>query len=390
MAVAVKQKAFSQDVINDNQNYKVPESIYDKSLFPILKELKAEGITDPKSIKFDPSKHIAYSDGDFQKTKRYTLEELGLKDHHQEPISEIGVSEPFPLFTLEAITIMRYELFQKDLILKCARASNQSNSNEELNFSVGDFTKDLAPFTNQAWTNPRTMEILSKMAGTEVLPLFPSLTAATNLSLRSESSAKVSQRPEDFDNPDEIPGVVTWHFDSPQFVCVLMLSDTTKMIGGETSLVKGDGKVAKVANPKQGWANVLQGRVVKHIAPKPAGEWTERITQVTGLRPVDPLLDGAILSTIKPSAYSNSRYNEFYKDWMNLRLDVLIKRAQYLKDDINTSIDKGEKFDQINAINFMKKKLVEYIEHSWQEFEVVDDGIVEKPASYNVKQSMWF
>jgi hypothetical protein len=47
---------------------------------------------------------------------------------------------------------------------------------------------------------------------------------------------------------DEKP-IVGWHKDSYPFVCVLMLSDCTNMIGGETAILKGNGEVERVRGP---------------------------------------------------------------------------------------------------------------------------------------------
>ena len=48
---------------------------------------------------------------------------------------------------------------------------------------------------------------------------------------------------------DDMP-VVGWHRDSYPFVCVLMLSDCTNMVGGETALRTGTGEVIKVRGPE--------------------------------------------------------------------------------------------------------------------------------------------
>jgi hypothetical protein len=45
--------------------------------------------------------------------------------------------------------------------------------------------------------------------------------------------------------------VVGWHRDSYPFVCVLMMSDTTGMIGGETALRTGTGEIKKVRGPQK-------------------------------------------------------------------------------------------------------------------------------------------
>lgn len=48
---------------------------------------------------------------------------------------------------------------------------------------------------------------------------------------------------------DDGKAVVDWHRDSYPFVCVLMMSDTTGMVGGETALKTGNGDIMKVRGP---------------------------------------------------------------------------------------------------------------------------------------------
>jgi hypothetical protein len=45
--------------------------------------------------------------------------------------------------------------------------------------------------------------------------------------------------------------IVGWHRDSYPFVCVLMMSDTTGMVGGETALRTGNGEIKKVRGPQK-------------------------------------------------------------------------------------------------------------------------------------------
>lgn len=49
---------------------------------------------------------------------------------------------------------------------------------------------------------------------------------------------------------DGPPPVVNWHCDSYPFVCVLMLSDASTMVGGETAIRTGSGEVMKVRGPQ--------------------------------------------------------------------------------------------------------------------------------------------
>lgn len=52
---------------------------------------------------------------------------------------------------------------------------------------------------------------------------------------------------------DDEQAIVGWHRDSYPFVCVLMMSDTTGMVGGETALRTGTGEIKKVRGPTKVW-----------------------------------------------------------------------------------------------------------------------------------------
>jgi hypothetical protein len=68
-----------------------------------------------------------------------------------------------------------------------------------------------------------------------------------------------------------------------------MVSDSTNMAGGELALRKGNGSNLKVRFPGIGWAVMMQGICVEHIALKGQGA-AGRITMVSSFRPRDPLL----------------------------------------------------------------------------------------------------
>lgn len=108
-----------------------------------------------------------------------------------------------------------------------------------------------APFIYDAWHSPQVLEIMSKIAGIELVPAMDFEIAHVNISIYSEEEKEAALR--DFRNgkqedDDENP-IVRWHTDSYPFVCVLMLSDCTNMIGGETALRTGSGEVMKVRGP---------------------------------------------------------------------------------------------------------------------------------------------
>jgi hypothetical protein len=115
-----------------------------------------------------------------------------------------------------------------------------------------------APFIYDAWRSPEVLEIVSKIAGIDLVPVMDWEIAHINIAVQSEEQKakelEISQRnadegvagcPLEDDHP-----VVDWHTDSYPFVCVTMLSDCTDMVGGETMLRKGNGGTVKVRGPQ--------------------------------------------------------------------------------------------------------------------------------------------
>lgn len=105
-----------------------------------------------------------------------------------------------------------------------------------------------------------------------------------NLSTLTEAKAKNQLEANNHSNPntysehlqnsieeDEKP-IVGWHTDSYPFVCVLMMSDCTGMIGGETALRKADGSILKVRGPTE------------VCIPWSPNELSEVVTQCIGMR----------------------------------------------------------------------------------------------------------
>lgn len=83
---------------------------------PLIKSESAVSV--PEKVIFDPKKHLAYS----PPSKLHTMEELGYPESRG--VSPIGVSEPFPLFTPEAIQQMRAEVFKNEVWDKYQFSSN--------------------------------------------------------------------------------------------------------------------------------------------------------------------------------------------------------------------------------------------------------------------------
>lgn len=121
-----------------------------------------------------------------------------------------------------------------------------------------------APFAYEAWHHPEVLGIISKIAGIDLVPVFDYELGHINFSVKSDKQtqqelAAIESQKRAYQEDEGIAGcpyeddkpVVGWHKDSYPFVCVLMLSDCTDMVGGETVLFTGDEKnVLKVRGPQ--------------------------------------------------------------------------------------------------------------------------------------------
>jgi hypothetical protein len=94
----------------------LPESIPAIKAKPIIREILQRS-NSIQPTKFCPETHLSFA----QSPKTLTLSDLGLPD--DVGISPVGVSDPFPLFTEEAIRIMRSELFTTEVWENCMHST---------------------------------------------------------------------------------------------------------------------------------------------------------------------------------------------------------------------------------------------------------------------------
>lgn len=87
-----------------------------KSIVPIQEDLSC--LT---QVTFDPSKHIQFT----PPSKIWTMKELDYPE--DQGISPVGVSEPFPLFSAEAVKQMRAEILSENVWNKYKFSSNLSD-----------------------------------------------------------------------------------------------------------------------------------------------------------------------------------------------------------------------------------------------------------------------
>lgn len=98
----------------------------------------------------------------------------------------------------------------------------------------------------------------------DLVPQFDYEIANINLSVKTDQQTKeeldaINKQRTFFADDEGIAGcpweddkpIVGWHTDSYPFVCVLMLSDCTNMVGGETALRTANGEIMKVRGPQE-------------------------------------------------------------------------------------------------------------------------------------------
>ncbi|KAF2710573.1 hypothetical protein K504DRAFT_265874 [Pleomassaria siparia CBS 279.74] len=320
---------------------------------PIIEQASLKKST-PGAIKFDPKKHLAFT----PPTKVTTMEEIGYAE--DTGISPVAVSQPFQLFSPEAIQQMRAEIFQAEVMENCSYSSNLAAR------QLRGYASKYAPFTYDAWNHPDTLAIISKVAGVDLIPQFDFEIGNINLSVKTDEQTKeeldaIAKQRSFFADDEGIAGcpweddkpIVGWHTDSYPFVCVLMLSDCTNMVGGETALRTADGGIMKVRGPQEGCGVILQGRYITHQALRALGA-KERITSVTSFRPRSAFKkDDTVLTTVRPI----SDLSELYFQFAEYRCEIMEERLRKERKDIMARRRARKKFDTLGHKRFLDESI---------------------------------
>ncbi|KAL2833433.1 hypothetical protein BDW59DRAFT_169101 [Aspergillus cavernicola] len=345
--------------------------IPDPLVHPDFDGAKALGTSNTlEKVSFDPFKHLNHT----PPSKVYSMEELGYPESCG--VSPNGVSEPFPLFSAEAIQQMRKEVLSDEVFAKWKYSSELAQC------QLRGYAADCAPFIYDTWKHPETLAIISKIAGVDLVPAMDFEIGHVNLAVYSEEEKNkalnemvekanratdegVSGCPWEDDDP-----IVDWHTDSYPFVCVTMLSDCTGMIGGETALRKGNGEVVKVRGPQMGYAVILQGRYIEHRALRALGG-SERISMVTSFRPRASLIkDDTVLTTVRPI----SDLGELYLQFAEYRFEMLQDRLRDANKLMRDQQRARRPFDTLRLKQFIREQ-IEFLEHMDKEI-VQDDKVV--------------
>ncbi|KAJ9617087.1 hypothetical protein H2200_000808 [Cladophialophora chaetospira] len=302
---------------------------------PIISERLSKASARPR-VAFRPDEHLAYRED----PKVLTLKDIGLSE--DVGISPVAVSEPFPLFTEEATNIMRSEVFTQEVWDNCLWSTDFAGC------MLRGTCPKYAPFMNEAWKDPKTLALLSKVAGIDLIPVLDLDVGSINVSVQdsSENQQKLENQSE-----NDIP-VTKWHVDSYPFVCVVMMSDASQMTGGETAIRTGSGEIIKVRGPQMGSAVVLQGRYISHQALAAAGG-AERITMIAAFRPRDPFVsDTSVLTSIRPISHPS----ELYFQWTEYRVEVLQERLRIMLEVLRKEHVLGHPTDVAKIKEFLNQQ----------------------------------
>ncbi|ATZ45662.1 hypothetical protein BCIN_01g04060 [Botrytis cinerea B05.10] len=303
-------------------NYTSSRATQDSLKRSFAKYLASEQSAPAVGKLFKPENHLQYEEPSYI----HTMEEIGYSA--TSGVSPVAVSEPFRLFSEEAVNVMREEIFAKEVQEKYSYTSDIAPK------QLRGYAPDHGKFIYEAWKHPETLAIISKIAGVDLVPVMDYEIGHVNLSVpgnrrNHDSSALISE-------DDEKP-IVGWHRDSYPFVCVLMMSDTTGMVGGETALRTGFGDIKKVRGPSKGCAVVLQGRYIDHQALQAFGG-QERVTMVTSFRPRSPRVrDDTVLTTVRPI----SNLSDLYGQTVEYQLENAEARIRIMLKELRDSMKAG-------------------------------------------------
>ncbi|KAL2060989.1 hypothetical protein VTL71DRAFT_9041 [Oculimacula yallundae] len=283
---------------------------------------------------FDPAIHLAFK----EPSARHSFTELGLTRPKSAP--DMCITEPFQLFSDEGVRMIRRDLLRKEVLDKHMQSWVRAPC------TIGSH-EDVATWINIVWNHPATIECVSKAFGLPLKPLGrKGETGYCNVQLGPDGPAGVYKLGEVPSGPldasttsgSEFDKVMTdtWHRDSTQIACVVMLSDTSTMEGGETAIRIGDGSILKARGAKMGGAVLIQGAHLTHAALR-ATNAPERISMVTSFAFADTRLDD--------SGTSLRSVDILHPAGVGIQNHFLLHKLRRLQENVKNAIDQVEAAD---------------------------------------------
>jgi hypothetical protein len=201
------------------------------------------------AVHFDPAKHLR-----FQPPERvYSLEEL--KYPLKQAVGTVAATDPFPLFTTEAVTEMRRQLLAPRTIKNCMTYTRHGS------VQIRGAAPQYAPFVYEAWTHPATIAAVSRVIGVPVKVNIGQEIGHTNVQLDEKGLHGLADIPaeplpgndgsgveEEDITEDKETDVIEWHNDMYPWSLVVSLTRPQGK-GGETAVLCGDGAIIKAPKP---------------------------------------------------------------------------------------------------------------------------------------------
>jgi hypothetical protein len=227
----------------------------DRVAYPVQEQgppvLSLKGEDEPAGrVRFDPKKHLRFQ----LPEKTYTLEDL--KYNRKQAVGNVAATDPFPLFSREAVIQMRRELLSERTIKNCMTYTRPGS------VQIRGAAPQYAPFVYEAWTHPETIKAVSAVVGLPVKINMAQEIGHTNVQLGEDGleglkkltpepfepkAAAVNVEEEDIVE-DKATDVIEWHNDMYPWSLVVSLS-LPQGKGGETACLCGDGSIIKAAKP---------------------------------------------------------------------------------------------------------------------------------------------
>ncbi|KAF4452816.1 hypothetical protein FALBO_16110 [Fusarium albosuccineum] len=347
---------------------------------------KAKGATATPSIEdtvlpvppFDPAIHLNLQ----PPVARHSFTELGLPVPKGCP--DVCYTDPFQLFSEEGIRMIRREVFQRPFLDKYVRSWDRAPcviTGHSVHENVGTFLK-------QAWGHPITRAAVNFAFGSELkLQGGDNDMGYINVQLGPEGLAGVYKTTEEPALPlseidesrtsefDSVP-VDAWHKDQTPVVLVLMLSDTSTMVGGETAIRTGTGDIIKSRGAAIGGAVIMAGGYLEHAALR-AENCTERLSMVNSYTYEDPNADDSA-TTLKGIHIHNDSYANAMNNIMAQKLARLRDRCDSAITVIQRRCKNGEMPDREEVEDWVKDQIYMLKHTAWEMFERIPNYVGEE------------
>lgn len=168
----------------------------------------------------------------------------------------------------------------------------------------------------------------------------------------------------------------SWHKDTTPVVLVLMLSDTSTMVGGETAIRTGDGKIIKTRGATIGGAVMMAGAYLDHAALR-ASNCAERLSLVNSYAYADPDADdsGTTLRSVN-MGFDNIPYVK--NTFLDLKLRRLRDRCDLALARVQERRAEGEMPSQEECEEWIRDQ-IRLLKHTgWELFERIPNHLAKE------------